>query len=100
MVVFIFRLLSVLSVFRSCRSTTHRRQHNTTNIITCMLLEYFIEIINFQIESRGVFRSNSIMDKGSAGVSDNNDMSMETEETDKAGEDHDRGEPIPELVRG
>ena len=40
------------------------------------------------------------MDKGSAGVSDNNDMSMETEETDNAGDDHDKGEPIPELVRG
>jgi len=37
------------------------------------------------------------MDKGSSGVCDNNDMSVETEET-SAGDDHDRGEPIPELV--
>ena len=40
------------------------------------------------------------MDEGSAEVSDNNDMSMETEETDNVGDDNDRGEPIPELVSG
>ena len=37
------------------------------------------------------------MDKGSSGVCDNNDMSVGTEETS---DDHDRGEPIPELVNG
>ena len=38
------------------------------------------------------------MDFESPRVGENNDLSEETEEAATAGDDHDAGEPIPELV--